>query len=404
VKPSPFCLLDELDAPLDESNIGRFTELLKKFVKDSQFIIITHNKRTVAAANAIYGVTMEERGVSKTVSMRFNHERGEAEARHPATVAEAVRGAPARCRPRQRPAPERRPRHGEMAPRRRVQPRLPLLLRDPGAARADGFPTNALHGWVKSLWRLADQEKPDGVLVFFDLGGAQDRLALLPSTRRSARRCRRRSQSRSRSSRRLTRAMGLGGIEQDGVESDDLLASDAAALAGRGPEVLIVSSDKDFAQIVGDRIRIMLPPPTANPKLGWRLMDAAGVVEKFGVPPSQIADYLALVGDTSDNIPGVGGVGPKTAAKWLAEFGSLEGVIGAADRIAPERFRAPGGGLGRPAAPEPEGHDAQPVSLPPPAAEAASARPGELYGILESMEMRSTLAEARQRYGQPELF
>ncbi len=87
VKPSPFCLLDELDAPLDESNIGRFTDLLRKFVKDSQFIIITHNKRTVAAANAIYGVTMEERGVSKTVSMRFNHEHGEAEARHPAEVA-----------------------------------------------------------------------------------------------------------------------------------------------------------------------------------------------------------------------------------------------------------------------------------------------------------------------------
>ena len=92
VKPSPFCLLDELDAPLDESNIGRFTDLLRKFVKDSQFIIITHNKRTVAAANAIYGVTMEERGVSKTVSMRFNHEHGEPEARHPATVADSVRG------------------------------------------------------------------------------------------------------------------------------------------------------------------------------------------------------------------------------------------------------------------------------------------------------------------------
>ena len=93
VKPSPFCLLDELDAPLDESNIGRFTDLLKKFVKDSQFIIITHNKRTVAAASAIYGVTMEERGVSKTVSMRFNQEHGEPEARQPETVADAVRAA-----------------------------------------------------------------------------------------------------------------------------------------------------------------------------------------------------------------------------------------------------------------------------------------------------------------------
>jgi len=90
VKPSPFCLLDELDAQLDESNIGRFTKLLRNFVQHSQFLIITHNKRTIAAANGIYGVTMEERGVSKTVSMRFNHERGEAEA-VPATVADAVR-------------------------------------------------------------------------------------------------------------------------------------------------------------------------------------------------------------------------------------------------------------------------------------------------------------------------
>jgi chromosome segregation protein len=90
VKPSPFCLLDELDAPLDESNIGRFTDLLKRFVNESQFIIITHNKRTVAAASAIYGVTMEERGVSKTVSMRFNHDRGDTE---PQNIAEAVSGA-----------------------------------------------------------------------------------------------------------------------------------------------------------------------------------------------------------------------------------------------------------------------------------------------------------------------
>lgn len=72
VKPSPFCLLDELDAPLDESNIGRFTTLLKEFTKNSQFIIITHNKRTIAASESIYGVTMEERGVSKVVSMRFH--------------------------------------------------------------------------------------------------------------------------------------------------------------------------------------------------------------------------------------------------------------------------------------------------------------------------------------------
>jgi len=94
VKPSPFCLLDELDAPLDESNIGRFTDLLKKFVGEWQIIIITHNKRTVSAASAIYGVTMEERGVSKTVSMRFNQDRGEPET-HAPNIAESVVGAKA---------------------------------------------------------------------------------------------------------------------------------------------------------------------------------------------------------------------------------------------------------------------------------------------------------------------
>jgi chromosome segregation protein len=92
VKPSPFCLLDELDAPLDESNIGRFTNLLGKFVDNSQFIIITHNKRTVSAAQAIYGVTMEERGVSKTVSMRFNSTHGDGELQ-PENIADSVRGA-----------------------------------------------------------------------------------------------------------------------------------------------------------------------------------------------------------------------------------------------------------------------------------------------------------------------
>ncbi|MBL9216363.1 MAG: chromosome segregation protein SMC [Opitutaceae bacterium] len=92
VKPSPFCLLDELDAPLDESNIHRFTNLLKQFVQESQFIIITHNKSTIAAADAIYGVTMQERGVSKTVSMRFDQAKGEAEAL-PTTIADSVRNA-----------------------------------------------------------------------------------------------------------------------------------------------------------------------------------------------------------------------------------------------------------------------------------------------------------------------
>lgn len=81
VKPSPFCVLDELDAPLDDANIGRFTQMLKRFTEYSQFVIITHNKRTIASANVIFGVTMPEKGVSRLISMHFNHERGVTEAR-----------------------------------------------------------------------------------------------------------------------------------------------------------------------------------------------------------------------------------------------------------------------------------------------------------------------------------
>ena len=273
----------------------------------------------------------------------------------------------------------------------------------PELSRADGFPTNALHGWVKSIWRLGDQEKPAAILVFFDLGGAQDRLALHPEYKANRPEMPEPLERQIEPLKALTRAMGLVGVEEEGVESDDLLASQAMALAGAGHEVLIVSSDKDFAQIVGDRIQILLPPPTANPKLGWRRMDAAGVAEKFGVPPARIADYLALVGDTSDNIPGVSGVGPKTASKWLAEFGSLEGVISRSGELQPERFRelvaANAGRLRLNLK-----LTTLNLALPSVPASKTQVNAAELFRLLEEMEMRSALAEARERYSQPELF
>lgn len=273
----------------------------------------------------------------------------------------------------------------------------------PELTRADGFPTGALHGWVKSIWRMADQEQPIATLVFFDLGGSNDRLALHAEYKAQRDEMPEALRRQIDPIKAVTRAMGLVGIEQDGVESDDLLASQAVALAREGHDVLIVSADKDFAQVVDDRIKILLPPPTANPKLGWRVMDAPGVKEKFGVPPAQIADYLALVGDTSDNIPGLDGVGPKTAAKWLAEFGGLEGVIAHAAELKPDRFQAVVAAnvdrlrlnlrlttLN--------------LALPTVAAIPVAVQAAELYRLLEEMEMRSALADARKRYDQPELF
>lgn len=273
----------------------------------------------------------------------------------------------------------------------------------PELTRADGFPTNALHGWVKSIWKLADQEKPDATLVFFDLGGAQDRLALLPEYKAQREEMPEALEKQIPVIKALTRALGLVGIEQHGVESDDLLASQAVALAREGHDALIVSSDKDFAQVVGERIKIMLPPPSANPKLGWRLLDAAGVEEKFGVPPAQIADYLALIGDTSDNIRGIDGVGPKTAAKWLKEFGGVEGVLANAALLKPERFQ------------QVVENSADTLrrnlklttlnlSLPVVEAKKPPMQVDELLRLLTEMEMKTTLAEAQKRYTQAELF
>jgi len=273
----------------------------------------------------------------------------------------------------------------------------------PELTRADGFPTGALHGWVKSLWRLADQEKPAATLVFFDLGGAQDRLALHAEYKANRPDMPEALQKQIDPIKAFTRAMGLVGIEVHGVESDDLLASQAVALASAGHEVLIVSADKDFAQLVNDQIKILQPPATANPQLGWRVLDAAGVQEKFGVPPARIADFLALVGDTSDNIPGITGVGPKTASKWLNEFGDLEGVIAHAAELKPERFQAA------------VTADADRLrmnrklttlnlALPTVAATPTAVQAAELYRLLGEMEMKTALAEARKRYDQPELF
>ncbi len=274
----------------------------------------------------------------------------------------------------------------------------------PELTRADGFPTGALHGWVKTMWRLQDQEKPDGMLVFFDLGGSQDRLALHPEYKAQRKETPAPLEQQIPVIKDLTRAMGLVGIELDGVESDDLLAAQARMLANAGHDVLIVSADKDFAQCVDDRIKMLLPPPTANPKLGWRVLDTTGVREKFGVRPAQIAEYLALIGDTSDNIPGINGVGPKTATKWFEEYQTLEGIIAGAATLKPERFR------------EAVAKDAERLRMnlklttlstksPLPHVGPGEPQAAKLFALFESLEMKSSLAEARTRYtGQTELF
>ena len=205
-------------------------------------------------------------------------------------------------------------------------------------SRADGFPTNMVHGWLRSFWRLEDDCSPDQIWVFFDKGGSRRRENILPTYKANRGLPPDGFSEQLAWVKRLTTALGHGWREQEGLEADDLIASAVRQLSEDETDLLIVSSDKDLSQLVGPKVKQLLPPPTANPKMGWRLLDESAVKEKFGVSPAGILDYLSIIGDQSDNIPGLPGVGPKTALKWMNEHGDLEGIIENAGRLAPKRF------------------------------------------------------------------
>jgi DNA polymerase I len=205
-------------------------------------------------------------------------------------------------------------------------------------SRSDGFPTNMVHGWLRTFWRLEDECSPDQIWVFFDKGGSRRREDILPSYKANRGLPPDGFSEQLTWVKRLTTALGYGWREQDGLEADDLIASAVSKKSGDENDLLIVSSDKDLSQLVSPNVKQLLPPPTANPKLGWRLLDESGVGDKFGVSPAGILDYLSIIGDQSDNIPGLMGVGPKTALKWMDTYGCLEGIIENAGRLTPKRF------------------------------------------------------------------
>ncbi len=208
--------------------------------------------------------------------------------------------------------------------------------------RSDGFPTNMIHGWLRSFWRMVDEFKPDLVWVFFDLGGCPQREGILPDYKANRGSPPEGFVEQLEWVKKLTTALGYGSGEAEGREADDLIAAKVLELKGENElvenELVIVSADKDLAQLIEPGVSQLLPPPTANPRVGWRLLDETGVMEKFGVKPNQILDYLSIIGDQADNIPGLAGVGPKTAVKWLQEWGDLDAVIANAGRITPKRF------------------------------------------------------------------
>jgi len=190
----------------------------------------------------------------------------------------------------------------------------------------DGSPTGALFGVVNML-RTTLKEKPDYAAFVIDAPGPTFRDELYADYKANRPPMPDDLRAQVEPMLAIVEALGLPILRESGVEADDVIGTLAVAAQKDGIEVEISTSDKDFAQLVRPGIALV------NTMSGSRTASAADVEEKFGVPPERIVDYLALMGDAVDNVPGVEKCGPKTAAKWLHQFGSLDAVIEQADQI-----------------------------------------------------------------------
>ncbi|MCX7065689.1 MAG: DNA polymerase I [Proteobacteria bacterium] len=196
----------------------------------------------------------------------------------------------------------------------------------PSLTTSNGHPTGAIRGVIAMLKRLAKDYVGSPIAVVFDAKGDTFRNDLYPQYKANRPPMPDDLRVQIAPIHEIIRAMGLPLLIVDGVEADDVIGTLATEATRKQREVVISASDKDLAQLVSDHVTLV------DTMTGTRL-DRDGVITKFGVPPERIIDYLALMGDTSDNIPGVPKVGPKTAAKWLVEYGSLDGVIAQAPNI-----------------------------------------------------------------------
>ncbi len=196
----------------------------------------------------------------------------------------------------------------------------------PPLTSSKGVPTGAVKGVIAMIRKLMADNPESPVAVVFDPRGGSFRNELYPEYKANRAKMPDDLRSQIEPIHTIIRLMGLPLLVVDGVEADDVIGTLATEARAKGVEVLISTGDKDMAQLVSPEVTLI---NTMNDSV----MDEAGVEEKFGVRPDQIIDYLALVGDTSDNIPGVPKCGPKTAAKWLRQFETLDGVIEHAEDV-----------------------------------------------------------------------
>ena len=193
-------------------------------------------------------------------------------------------------------------------------------------SNSKGEPTNAIVGVINMLRKLIDTYKPTHMAVVFDAPGKTFRDDLYPEYKSHRPPMPDDLREQIKPLHEIVEAMGLPLLVVEGVEADDVIGTLAQQATEQGIDTLISTGDKDMAQLVNQHVTLINTMTDT-------VLDREGVVDKFGVAPEQIIDYLALVGDSADNIPGVPKCGPKTAVKWLNEYESIDGLIENAENI-----------------------------------------------------------------------
>lgn len=194
-----------------------------------------------------------------------------------------------------------------------------------------GQHTNAIHGFIAMLINLLGAEQPDAIAVAFDISRHSFRTDEYPEYKGTRGETPPEFKGQIHLLQEALHAMGIRTLEKEGFEADDILATLATEGAAAGYRVLVVSGDRDTIQLVDDRITLLYPSKQGVSEL--TRYDTAKVIERYGIRPEQYPEIAALVGETSDNLPGIPRVGEKTAVKWITQFGSLEEILRRQDEI-----------------------------------------------------------------------
>ncbi len=195
-----------------------------------------------------------------------------------------------------------------------------------------GLPTHAVYGFTSILLRVLREKKPSHCAVAFDVRGPVFRHQLYPAYKANRPPMPDDLAVQVPYVKEVVRAYRIPVLEQEGMEADDLIAAAAHRLVEAGHRVVIVSGDKDLLQLVSDRIQVWEPMKDV-------LYDGEAVAARYQVPPDRLLDLFALLGDSSDNVPGVAGIGPKTGEKLVNQFGSLEGIYDSLGEMRPSKLK-----------------------------------------------------------------